>query len=272
MLKKTACAGFITALLSLNAYAVSTQKEYMDFFNKYDALSKAYDPAVADLYMDDAKVYVIIQNPDDTEVQVTLSGKKLKSLVGDAMSLAKKVGEVSQYSNIRLENISSDSVKILADRYSLYKCQTDKSYYMVVKKNPQGNLNIIEESSKGPSESQCKEGVKDDVALQLAFGVKMAASTLPKKVDGDTLFESVSSSGKELTQTYKMINFKAEELDKAAFKEAMQPMVLQHICRIDVSKKELLDKGAVMIVKYKSSDDVLIASMRVDAAACKALS
>lgn len=272
MLKKITLAVLVTAGLSFNAHAVSTQKEYMDFFNKYDALNKAYDPALADLYTDDAKIYTIVQNPDDTEVQATLNGKKLKSLMDVGLKYAKSVGEADQYSNIRLENVASDTVKISADRYSLYKCQTDKSYYMIVKKDQQGVLKIIEELSKGPAESQCKAGAKEDIALQLAFAVKMSASSLPMKVDGDTLFESVTSEGKELTQIYKMINYKAGELDKVAFKQAIQPILLENLCRSDQSKRKMLDQGAVMIVKYKSSDDLPIATMRIDAASCNARS
>lgn len=273
MLKKITVAVLITAGLAFNAHAVSNNKEYVDFFNKYDALNKAFDPAALDLYADDAKIYSTQIFPDGTENKMTMPISKIKALKNDAMNYAKQVGDIDQYSNIVIHGQGKDTgVKITADRYSLRKCVTDHSFYLIVKKNSQGNLVITESGAESPVESQCKDGMKEDIVLQLAMTVKILSDRLPIKVDGDTLFESVSSQGKELTLNYRIINFKAEELDKHALRDAMWPQIVEDVCRLDQSKRKMLDKGAVLIVKYKSSDGLPIISMTLDLDVCKASS
>lgn len=273
MFKRAVCTGLVAMLLSLNAHAVSTQKEYMDFFNKYDALNRTFDPAAFDLYADNAKFYMTQKLPDGSESRVSMPISNVKALKNDAMNYAKQVGDIDQYSNVVIKDQGDGAgVKITADRYSLRKCVTDHSFYLLVKKNSEGQLLISEAGAEIPFESQCKDGLKEDVALQLAMAVKMMSDKLPVKVDGDTLFESVSSSGKELIQTFKMINYKAEELDKAALREAMWPHIVEDVCRADLSKRKMLDKGAVLVLKYKASDDLPIFSMRLDSDVCKTAS
>lgn len=262
--------GLVATVLSFNAYAVSNNKEYMDFFNKYDALNKAYNPEVFDLYANNAKFFMSQMLPDGTETKIAMPVSKLKTLKIDAMNYAKQVGDIDQYSNIKVEN-ENGQVKITADRYSLRKCVTDHSFYLIVnKKNSAGEIQIIEAGAEIPVESQCKEGMKSDLDLQLAIAAKYANMNLPMKIDGDILVEKVTVQDKTIIYHYKMINFSVLEIDKELFKENVEANILSNACQ-DVNMKKLFEEGAAIAYQYSSKEDLPITLVKIDSKACNSI-
>lgn len=267
MLKKITVAVLVTAGLAFNAHAVSNNKEYVDFFNKYEALNKAYDSALADLYSDNAKAVITTIEPDGTETKITVPGKKLKSILKDTMDYSRQMGYQDQYSNIAIIPVN-DAVKITADRYSLTDCVTDHSFYLLVKKADDGKLYIMEEVSEEPLESKCEKGFKEDVALQIALIAKVTNQQLPMKIDGDTLFERVGAEDKELTYYYTLVNYTAAEANKEHAREVLQPRLIARTCKTAEMKK-LLDNGATFSWKYSSKDSLPLLKVTVDAESCK---
>ena len=80
----------------------STQKEYLDFFQKYELLGDTFDNAVADMYSDEAKVSVL-QVLEGTETTTKMNGKKVKKIIHEQMELIKKMDSKNDLSKISVE-------------------------------------------------------------------------------------------------------------------------------------------------------------------------
>lgn len=124
------------------------------FFKRYIELSDNFDPQVANLYSDSAKIHTYRVYPHGKELAMTLSGSQWKQLVAQVMPLAKRKGDKSKYNNIKVTKFEN-GYKIKADRYSSIKCYTDSGYYMVIEPDKKGNYVIIEEYSETQPQSNC---------------------------------------------------------------------------------------------------------------------
>jgi len=141
----------LAIVLSHNAQANDAAK---NLFTNYIQLSDTFDPAVANLYADNAKIHVYRKYPHGTERAMELSGAQWKQLLIRAMPLAKAQNDKSIFSNIAITKYNK-GYKIKANRYSNRKCYTDSGYYMVVALNTSGKLIIIEEYSETQPQSDC---------------------------------------------------------------------------------------------------------------------
>lgn len=130
------------------------EQEAKDFFARYVALGNAYDPAVADLYSDEATIRAFRRYSHGLERAMEIPGVKWKALVQKVMPLAKAQNDRSEYKEPRFE-LTGDKIKISAKRYSVRKCYWDPSYYMVLLKQPNGSLKIVEEYSETQPQSDC---------------------------------------------------------------------------------------------------------------------
>ena len=92
---------------------------------------------------------------DGSVRKMELTGSQWSSLMPAMMDAAEKSGDVSVYSDIRLQSMDT-GIKILASRYSKLKCYTDSKYYMVVAPGPDGSLLVVEEHIEGQAENQCE--------------------------------------------------------------------------------------------------------------------
>jgi hypothetical protein len=145
----------VALTLSALSFATSrSEQEARDFFARYAALGKAYDPAVADLYSDEAFIRAFRRYPHGLERAMELRGVQWKALVRKAMPLAKAQNDRSEYKEPRFE-VTGGKVKISAKRYSVRKCYWDPSYYMVLQKQPNGSLTIVEEYSETQPHADC---------------------------------------------------------------------------------------------------------------------
>jgi hypothetical protein len=92
-------------------------------FNRYVALEHAFDPAVADLYADDAVVKNKRTYPTGQVREVTFPTPQYKALLRQAMPLAKQAGDKSTYSDCRYSE-EAERVRINCTRYSERKKYT----------------------------------------------------------------------------------------------------------------------------------------------------
>lgn len=249
------------------ANAVNPDKEFADFFAQFDKLSNADDPKSVALYADDAKVIMYGSTPDGIERRMTMTGKKIKELYLENLETIKKMGSRSTYTNLKI-NRTGDTAKINVTRYNNLKCFTDTHYYMVVSRKADKKLYITEEYAEMPAESLCKDGVKDDVALQLSLGANMMSKNLPMQIDPETRLEKVEAKDKEITFTYQMIHFSREELDKDKFEMNMVPNVINNSCKTDGIRK-MLDLGALMRLKYLDKDGLPFIQINVTKKDCE---
>lgn len=90
------------------------------FFDRYVALEASFDPKVADLYADDAKIQNTRISSDGQKKVMTMPAPAYKELIRQVMPLAKQRGDTSIYSNVKFTQ-EDDKVRITATRYSNLK-------------------------------------------------------------------------------------------------------------------------------------------------------
>jgi hypothetical protein len=89
-------------------------------FDRYVALTGGFDPSVADLYSDDAKIQNTRILPDGEQRVMTLPATAYKALIRQAMPLAKARGDTNKYSDIKVSK-EGDKVRVTATRHSELK-------------------------------------------------------------------------------------------------------------------------------------------------------
>ncbi|MBY6242968.1 hypothetical protein [Methylosinus sp. Sm6] len=140
-----------TMLLLQTAHAGESVSE---FFNRYGRLNGNFDPSVADLYSDTAKIHTFRRYPFGLQRTIVLSGAQWKSLIVTIMPLAKAKNDISTTSNVTISR-HGQVYKIKANRYFTIKCYTDTGYYMIVAQNELKKWQIVEEYMETQPQSDC---------------------------------------------------------------------------------------------------------------------
>lgn len=132
-------------LLIVSAHAQSIPKEATQLFEQYVALEAKFDPAVADLYADDAVIKNTRRYPDGTSRTMTLPAHAYKELIRKSMPTAKTRGDTSQYSGIK-SKFEGGKVRVTATRYSDLKKQNSPLSLLIEQRA--GRWLIVEELSE----------------------------------------------------------------------------------------------------------------------------
>jgi hypothetical protein len=91
-----------------------------ELWDMYVELGTGFDPALADLYADSAIIRNTRRYPDGRTRALQMSGREYKSLVRQAMPLARSRGDVDVYSDVSFEDLGGRT-RISATRYSTLK-------------------------------------------------------------------------------------------------------------------------------------------------------
>src|SRR6476661_7361879 len=102
---------FALVLSAVSVAGTAPEQEAKDFFARYVELGTAYDPAVADLYSDEAAIRVFRRYPHGLERAMEIPGVQWKALVRKVMPLATAQNDRSDYKDARFE-VTSGKVKI----------------------------------------------------------------------------------------------------------------------------------------------------------------
>ena len=148
--------GFVTeaALLLLMVPAVGgaqglsadSRAKAEQLWNRYVALEAAFDPALADLYADDAVIRNRRTYPTGEVREATVPAAQYRLLVRQAIPLAKARNDVSRYSNCSYV-ANGARVRILCARFSVLKNYTSP-ISLLVGAGPNGSWLIFEELSE----------------------------------------------------------------------------------------------------------------------------
>lgn len=144
----------VAMFVMLMPQTTSAVESVENLFEKYIQLNENFDPSVAELYSDDAKIHMYRRYPHGIERAMEFSGAKWKQLLIKTMPLAKAQNDKSVFSKITITNYGN-SYKIKANRYSNRKCYTDTGYYMMVAPTDVGRLQITEEYIETQPQSDC---------------------------------------------------------------------------------------------------------------------
>lgn len=236
-----------------------------EFFARYRSLSEQFDPAVADLYADDATISAYRRYPHGLEREMSLSGIEYKELIVQAMPNAKARGDTSNFTNVRY-TIEGTRTRIKADRYSRLKCYTDSGYYMVVEDDGAGRQIIVEEYLETQPQSDCQSADSDlDEALRQS--AQQLEGMLPTMVDEDTRLDRVSIGTAEFRYEYTLVKYYANELDRDYFLETISPIVGNQTCNAP-NIRPLLDKGASIVYIYRGKGGDEFARLTFEPGGC----
>lgn len=130
-------------------------RDARDMLARYIALGEAYDPAIAELYADDAVIKTYRRYPFGRERAMEMRGAAWKALIRTAMPWAKAQNDRSEFRETEFE-VDEGRVRIKANRYAFRKCYLDTGYYMIVARQPDGSLRIVEEYSETQPQSDCR--------------------------------------------------------------------------------------------------------------------
>lgn len=122
------------------------QEEAKKLFASYTDSERTFDPAVADLYSDDAKIQNKRTYPDGATRVSTMPAPKYKELIRQAMPLAKERGDTNTYSDIKYV-AEGERIRITATRFSNLK-KYSSPVSLLVGPSPEGKWLIFEELSE----------------------------------------------------------------------------------------------------------------------------
>lgn len=115
-------------------------------FGRYVQLEQSFDPVTADLYADDALIKNKRTYPPGQVRELTMPAPQYKTLIRQAMPLARAKGDISSYSDITFKAEGS-GVRIRAVRFSNLKKYTSP-ISLLVAPNSDGQWLIREELSE----------------------------------------------------------------------------------------------------------------------------
>jgi hypothetical protein len=112
----------VIAMLISAFYAIGDTPvdEAKKLFERYVDAERTFDPAVADLYSDDAKIQNKRTYPDGSIRVSTMPAPKYKELIRAAMLLAKERGDSNTYSEVKYV-AEGQKIRITATRFSNLK-------------------------------------------------------------------------------------------------------------------------------------------------------
>jgi hypothetical protein len=115
------------------------------FFARFVEISQVFDPAVADLYADEARIVSVRKYPNGVERKFEIKGAEYKSLIREVIPIAKARGDTNTYDDISYQRQGA-RVWIRATRYSALK-QYSSPYSLLVGPDASGTWLIYEEHS-----------------------------------------------------------------------------------------------------------------------------
>jgi hypothetical protein len=142
----------VLCTVSARAAQPVTKAEAEAFFKRMQAWNSSFDSRYPELYSPTAKVTGLHYRDDN---DLTVTGAQWQQILSLTAAKAKKRNDSSTFSNMRYTQ-QDERMKITADRYMTRKCNTDKTYYMVLGRQANGQLLIEEETFDVGLENLCK--------------------------------------------------------------------------------------------------------------------
>jgi hypothetical protein len=136
----------ITALVEAQGLSPDARAKAEQIWSRYVALEAAFDPAVADLYADDAVIRNRRTYPTGEVREATVPAAQYKQLVKQATPLAKARNDRSRYSNCTYA-AEGTRVRVACARFSELKNYTSPMS-VLVGPGPGGAWLIFEELSE----------------------------------------------------------------------------------------------------------------------------
>lgn len=139
----------VSGLILVSCWSVSADTAIDSakaLFARYVNLSQAYDPAITELYADDAVIHArkIYKDGRVREMDITVS--EYKPLIKSSLPIAKDRGDGSTFDKVSYVQEGA-KVRITATRYSILR-KNHSPHSMLVAPDPSGKWLIVEETAQ----------------------------------------------------------------------------------------------------------------------------
>ena len=242
------------------------------FFDRFVALGRAYDPAVADLYADDATIQSVRRNADNTFRTLRFIGEPYKRLIRSAMPLARQRGDRDRYSNVSV-SAEGPRARIRCTRYNELKRYA--SPYELVLERSGDAWQIVEEYSESRA-SEAAAGAAPGATAREPLSpalLQAAADKLnnytPMKVDSLTELSRVRVEGRAIVYEYRLVGIDTLGIAPDQLRMLAHAGAAKQACANPPTRGEFLDRGVVMRYKYFGGNRQLITTFDVTAADCQ---
>ena len=125
--------------------ADTSENRARTFFMQFIELGQTFDPTLADLYADEARVVSVRKYPNGAERTLEMKGVEYKALIREVMPIAKARGDTNAYADVSYQRDGS-RIRIRATRFSALK-KYASPYSLVVGPDTSGRWLIYEERS-----------------------------------------------------------------------------------------------------------------------------
>ena len=242
------------------------------FFDRFVALGRAYDPAVADLYADDATIQSVQRNADNTVRTRRLVGEPYKRLIRSAMPLARQRGDRDRYSDVSV-SAEGARARIRCTRYNELKRYATP--YELVLERSGDSWQIIEEYSEARASEVAGAAAPGATAAEpispalLQAAVDKMNGFTPMMVDSVTELSRVRVEGRAIVYEYRLVGIDTLAVSPDQLRMLAHAAVAKQVCASAKTRGEFLDRGVVMRYQYFGGDRQLIATFDVTAAECQ---
>jgi len=248
------------------------QGSAQEFFDRFVTLSRAYDPAVADLYADDATIQTVQRNADNTPRTVRYIGEPYKRLIRQRMPLARQRGDRDSYSNVSV-TAEGRRMRVRCTRYNELKRVASPFELVLVRSGD--SWQIIEEYSESGS-SEAAGGVAPAASArepispaQLRAVADKLNNFTPMMVDSVTQLSHVGAEGNTIVYEYRLIGMDTSKIPPDQIRMLAHAGAAKQGCANVQTREEFLGRGVVMRYKYFDGNRQLITTFDVTAADCQ---
>ncbi|GEM_PF-1363261 len=241
------------------------KKAVKQSFAEWQALGTAYDPAVADLYLPDARLQARRTRADGQVQVLTLDGQQWRDMVAMLMKEAQAVGDQDTFTQVKLTREDA-GWRVTAHRANNVKCTLDTAFNQLWVQDAEGSWRIREEQMDTWELSSC-EGAGTPLAQVLELQRRALTAMLPIQIDDVSVMTGVQVTGANLIYQVSLPEVPVANLDVGAFGDTIQSMARASACG-SRDPRLLLDLGATLVVAYTDRDGVLITEARTTLADC----
>lgn len=219
------------------------------FFDRFVRLERGFDPAVFDLYADDAELTMNRIGPDGQTKPFRLTGAQFKAIGRKTLAFSQARGDTNDYSNPRFSE-TAEGVTITVARRSNLKCFTDDAHQLELRKKPSGGFEIKAEKGLSRSLSACPDEDLKPLMVELLRPIR---GRLPLQVDEDTRLDQVTESDSALTYVFTLVTVGPGELDSTVFGPQMKQTLKVQAC-LNAPFRKFLDNGGILGYDYRTRD------------------
>ena len=235
------------------------KREVREAFAEWRALSAEFDPALGELYRDDASIRVTRQRADGQVQSMVLPGAELKGMLGALLDEARTLGDVDTFSGVRLTR-EGQAWRVAATRTNHLKCYDDPDFYQLWQQGEDGIWRVAVENLGTRELSSCP-GAGSPLSQVLAIQERALRSQLPVPIDEVTFMTGVEVVGDTLTYRVSLPSVPVAAVDVEAFSQTVEEAARQSACQ-SRDPRLLLDLGATLIVSYSDREGVVFTEVR----------